>query len=112
MEGNMGLQPLQQATYQCIEGPTLKYAVSPSSTPITDYIIATQHICDSFGENNPFGKTDCTEYYAKVKYVLTKLTAKPKFSNITKEEKKAYSILKKMTAIRFLLQTKEFPWSL
>ena len=36
-------------------------------------------------------KTDCTEFYAKVKDVLTKLTAKPRpiFSNISKEERKA-----------------------
>ena len=63
-----------------------KFAIIPSSTPIIDYITATKHICDSIGENNLFGKTDSTEYYANVKDVLTtKFTAKPKFSNITKD---------------------------
>ena len=42
-------------------------------------------------------KTDPTEYYAKVKDVLTKFTTKPIpiFSNITKEERKALHNLRK-----------------
>ena len=77
------------------KGP--KFAISPPSTPEIDYIAATKHICDSLGENNLVGKTDCMEYYAKVKDVLTKFTNKPKViaSNITKEEKEPIHNLRK-----------------
>ena len=58
---------------------------------ITHCINATKHICNSIGEYNPFGKVDCTKYYASVKVFLIKFTAKPKpiFSNINKEVRKA-----------------------
>ena len=74
-----------------------KFAFSQSPTPVIDYINATKHICDSLGENDHFGKTDCMEYYVKVKDVLTTFTAKPKpiVSNITKEEWKALHSLRK-----------------
>ena len=51
-----------------------KFAVSPSS--IYDYITATKHICDSLGGNSLSKKTDCTEYYVKVKDFLSKFVAK------------------------------------
>ena len=75
----MGLQPLQQTNYYAVKallqkGP--KFAISPFSTPIIDYITATKNIYDSVVENNFFGKTDFTEYYSKVRDVLTKFTAK------------------------------------
>ena len=41
-----------------------------------------------------FKKTECTEYYAKVKDILTKFTAKPKLSNITKERKALHNLRK------------------
>ena len=58
------------------KGPT--FSISLSSTPIIDYITATKHICNLIGENNLFGKHDCTEYYDKVKEVLTKFRTTPK----------------------------------
>ena len=65
--------------------------MSPSSTPVIDYLTSTKNICDSLGGNDLFGTTDCMEYYAKAKDFLTKFTAKPKpiVSNITKEEREA-----------------------
>ena len=70
------------------KGP--KFIICPSFIHIINYITATKHIYYSVGENNHFGKTDCTEYYAKVKYILRKFTAKPKaiFSNIHHQRRK------------------------
>ena len=110
---NFSRKPLTSAEMSLLQrGP--KFAISSSSTPIIDYTTATNHICDSVGENNLFGKTDCTEYYATVKDVLTNFTAKPKhiLPNITKEERKTYTTLEKITSIWILLQVKELPWSL
>ena len=114
-EGHMGLKPLQQTTYQCRDSLPQKgpeFTISLSSTPVIDYITATKYICDSIGESNLFGKMDCTEYYAKVKDVLTEFLGKLKtiFSNFTKKERKSYTTLEKMTAIWFLLKTKELSW--
>ena len=74
-----------------------KFAISQSSTLVIDYITATKHTCDSIRENILFRKTDCLEFYAKVKDVLTKFTAKPKpiVSNITKEEGEAIQNIRK-----------------
>ena len=47
-EGQMGLQPLQQNTYQHREIPAPKrsnFAISPSYTPVVGYFTATRHIC-------------------------------------------------------------------
>ena len=48
--------------------------------------------CDAIGENNLFGKTNCTDYYAKVGNATK---PKPIFSNITKEEKEALHNLRR-----------------
>ena len=89
-----------------------KVAIPPSFTPVTNHITATKHISDSLGENNLFHKIDSMEYYAKVKDVLTKFTAKPIpiVSNITKDEKETLHNCRKITAIWFLLQIKVLPW--
>ena len=82
-----------RATHNSLEKSLLqkgpKFAITPSSMP--------KHIRDSLGENILFSKTDCMEYYAKVKDVLTKFTniPKPIVSNITKEESKSLNNLKK-----------------
>ena len=72
----------------------------PSHLPaptIIDYIAATKHICDTLGENTPTIKTECGEYYTKVKNVLTNYSNWSKLpkSNITKDERDALHNLKK-----------------
>ena len=78
----------------------------------TRNITATKHICDSNRENNLFEKTDCTEYYVKVRDILMKFTAKPKpmISNITKEESKALNNLRKDESHMVLIADEVLPW--
>ena len=61
-----------------------KFVSYLSSTSIVDHIL-------------PLKISDCTEYYAKFKNIVTKFTAKSKpiSSNITKEERKALHLLRK-----------------
>ena len=81
---NLSSKPVTTVEKSLLQkGPT--FGVFPSSTPILHYITATKHISDSLGVNNLFGKTACTEYYVKVKDVLSKsvVKVKPMHPNIT-----------------------------
>ena len=55
-----------------------KFAVSLSCGPLIDYITVTKHIYESTGENNIFWKTNCTEDYFSIKYVISMFVAKSK----------------------------------
>ena len=93
---NLFSKPLTSAEKSLLQkGPI--FTMTPSFTPIIEYITATKCICDSLEENNLFRKTDCNKYYAKVKDVLTKFKNNPKplVPNITKEERKALFNVKK-----------------
>ena len=86
------------------EGP--KFNITLTFPSIIDYITATKHICNSLGENTPSIKSDCVEYYTKVKKVLTSYSNKTKSpkSKITKEEREALHNLKKDNNCISLLQ--------
>ena len=102
----MGWQPLQQTTYQYRKVPARNrsnFAICPLFTPIIDYITATKHITDLNGENNLFVKTDCAEYYAKVKDILTKIHS---LTSPTKEERRALHSLRKYDSLIVLTADK------
>ena len=65
--------------------------------PVIDYIAAIKHICNSLGEDTPTIKTECGEFYTKVKNLLTNYSNKSKLpkSKITKRESEALCSLKK-----------------
>ena len=69
-----------------------KFAVSNSRLPINEYVAATKQICDALGENNQ--KLDCTDYYHKVRDLLTQHKGKRIEHNITREEKEALKSLR------------------
>ncbi|MCG8429652.1 MAG: hypothetical protein MJA29_00535, partial [Candidatus Omnitrophica bacterium] len=60
--------------------------------PISEYIAATKQICDVLGENSQ--KVDCSDYYHKVKDLLTSHQGKRVRHNITREEKEALKTLR------------------
>ena len=113
-KGKMGLQPLQQTTYQCRKVSTPKGSKICHHPILHTYNPLHHHyhtLLWLIKRKQPFGKTDCMEYYAKVKDVLTKFTnkSKPITPNSTKEESKVLNNLKKMMTEWSLLPTKELP---
>ena len=110
---NLSRKPLTSAENSLLQ-KCKKFVISLISISVIDYITPTKCIWDSLGENNIFGKTDCMEYYAKIKNVLTTFTDKPKpiFFNITKEERIVLHNLKKDDSHMVLTTDKELSWSL
>ena len=75
----MGLEPLQQTTHQCRKAPIQKRSKICNHSNIHPYNQLNCHYQTHLWflrRKQIFGKIDCTDYYSKIKDVLTKFTNK------------------------------------